>query len=42
MLDLIAAFDMIDHKQFLDKLEAEFGIKVPASRWVEPYFRDRM
>ena len=41
-LNLSATFDMIDHKQFLDRLEAEFGIKGHARSWLESYFRDRM
>ena len=35
MLDLSAAFDTIDHKQFLDRMEAEYGIKGHARRWLE-------
>ena len=41
MLDLSAAFDTINHNQFLDRLEAEFGVKGHARRWLESYFRDR-
>ena len=42
MLDLSSAFDTIDHKQFLDRLEDEFGITGQARVWMESYFRDRV
>ena len=42
MLDLSATFDTIDDKHFLDRLEAQFGIKGHARKWLESYFRDRM
>lgn len=41
LLDLSAAFDTVPHKQFLSKLEAEYGIKDTAHSWFESYFKDR-
>ena len=39
--DLSAAFDTVDHTQFLNRLEGEFGVTGKARRWLESYFRDR-
>ena len=41
LLDLSAAFDTIDHKLLLDRLEEWFGIRGDAFRWVESYLSDR-
>ena len=39
--DLSAAFDTIDHKLLLDRLEESFGIWGDALRWVGSYLSDR-
>ena len=41
LLDLSAAFDTIDHKLLLDRLEEWFGIRGDALRWVGSYLSDR-
>jgi len=41
MLDLSAAFDVIDHPILLKRLEFSFGIKEKALTWVQSYFADR-
>ena len=41
LLDLSAAFDTVDHDQFLNRLERGFGVTGSARRWLESYFRDR-
>ena len=40
LLDLSAAFDTIDHGQFIDRMERDFGITGSARKWLESYFRD--
>jgi len=37
MLDLSAAFDVIDHPLLLKRLELSFGIKEKALTWVKSY-----
>ena len=41
MLDLSAAFDVIDHPILLKRLEFSFGIKEKALTWVKSYLADR-
>ena len=41
LLDISAAFDTIDHKLLLDRLEEWFGIRGDALRWVGSYLSDR-
>ena len=41
MLDLFAAFNVIDHPILLKHLEFSFGIKVKALTWVKSYLTDR-
>jgi len=41
MLDLSAAFDVIDHPILLKRLEFSFGIKEKALSWVKSYLIDR-
>ena len=41
LFDLSAAFDTIDHKLLLDRLEEWFGIRGCAWRWVASYLSDR-
>ena len=41
MLDLSAAFDVIDHPILLKRLEFSFGIKEKALTWVKSYLTDR-
>jgi len=41
MLDLFAAFDVIDHPILLKRLEFSFGIKEKALTWVKSYLADR-
>ena len=37
LLDLLAAFDTIDHEILLRRLEKRFGIKGTVNKWIEPY-----
>ena len=37
LLDLSAAFNMVDHKILLERLENYFGINSIALRWIELY-----
>jgi hypothetical protein len=41
MLDLSAAFDVIDHAIFRKKLEYSFGISGGALQWLLSYLQDR-
>jgi len=41
MLDLSAAFDIIDHPMLLKRLEFSFGIEEKALTWVKSYLTDR-
>ena len=41
MLDLSAAFDTVDHKIILNRLDNNFGIKHNALEWIESYFSFR-
>ena len=41
LLDLSAAFDIIDHLILLQCLHRHFGISGPALRWFKSYFSDR-
>ena len=41
MLDLSAAFDLINHPILLKRLEVSFGIKEKALTWVKSYLADR-
>ena len=42
MLDLSAAFDVIDHLILLNYLEFSFGIREKALNWVKSYLNDRI
>ena len=41
LLDLSAAFDNVDHKILLHKLQTRFGIKGKAPSWLQSYLTDR-
>ena len=41
LLDLLVAFDSIDHGMLLDRLEECFGIQGDVLRWVAGYLSDR-
>ena len=41
MLDLSAAFDVIDHKILIDRLRESFGIRHSALDWISSYLRNR-
>jgi hypothetical protein len=41
LLDLSAAFDTVDHRRFLDRLESDFGVTGMARRWLKSYFMER-
>ena len=40
VMDLCAAFDMVDHPIFLDVLNSRFGIKGTALSWFSPYLEE--
>ena len=39
VMDLSAAFDMVDHKILLDVLSSQYGIEGKALRWFDTYLR---
>ena len=41
LLDLLAAFDMLDHKILLSQLENHLGIKGMALQWIESYLMNQ-
>ena len=41
LLDLSSAFDTIDHKILLERLNVTFGISGTALKWIESYITDR-
>jgi hypothetical protein len=41
MLDLSAAFDTIDHKILIDRLNKKYGIRDTALKWFDSYLSDR-
>ena len=41
LLDLLAAFDMIDHTILLNRLETTFGIKDTAPKWIASFLTGR-
>ncbi|CAC5422780.1 unnamed protein product [Mytilus coruscus] len=41
MLDLSAAFDVIDHKILLERLNYSFGVSDSVLSWIESYLKDR-
>ena len=41
LLDLLAAFDTIDHPVLLTRLEIQFGITGVALKWIRSYLTDR-
>ena len=41
LLDFSAAFDLIDHRQLLDRLSSRYGVKAKALEWFESYLDDR-
>ena len=41
LLDLLAAFDTVDHKILLHRLRSRFGIKGKALAWLQSYVTDR-
>ncbi len=41
LLDLLAAFDTIDHSTLIHRLENDFGITAKPLKWITFYFEDR-
>jgi hypothetical protein len=41
MLDLSAAFEVIDHKILFQRLEYSYGISGPALAWIRSYLTNR-
>ena len=41
LLDLSAAFDCVDHRIFLRRMEVSFGISATAIAWIGSYLEDR-
>ena len=41
LLDLSAAFDMVDHDILLDRLRVAFGMQGTALSWIETFIRGR-
>jgi len=41
LLDMSAAFDTVDHKILLERLEVSFGIKGQALAWLSSFLTDR-
>ena len=41
LLDLSAAFDIMDHNILLQRLERDICISTPALRWCESYLKNR-
>ena len=41
VLDLLAAFDMVDHDLLLEVLNRRFGVKGRALKWYEQYLKPR-
>ena len=41
ILDISAAFDMVDHNRLLERLRVEFGVTGAAKDWIASYLRSR-
>ena len=41
LLDLSAAFDIIDHRVLLDTLQSDFGVVGNALKWIESFLSGR-